>query len=94
MPLITFCVLKGKTGKRYTGITNNFSRRLREHRSLKTKGNELLGDFLVVHTETFSDYKSARKREKFLKSGQGRKWLDKLENVLEPATKPAGKARL
>ncbi|MBW1959361.1 MAG: GIY-YIG nuclease family protein [Deltaproteobacteria bacterium] len=34
MPLITVYVLKGKTGKRYTGITNNFSRRLREHRSL------------------------------------------------------------
>jgi len=94
MPLITVYVLKGKAGKRYTGITNNFSRRLREHRSLKTKGSELLGDFVVLHTETFSDYKSAREREKFLKSGQGRKWLDKLENVLEPATKPAGKARL
>jgi hypothetical protein len=48
----------------------------------------------VLHTETFSDYTSAREREKFLKSGQGRKWLDKLENVLKPATKPAGKARL
>jgi len=52
-----------------------------------------LGDFFVLHTETFSDYKSAREREKFLKSGQGRKWLDKLENVLEPAKKLAGKSR-
>ncbi|MBW2321046.1 MAG: GIY-YIG nuclease family protein [Deltaproteobacteria bacterium] len=85
MPLITVYVLKGKTGKRYTGITNNFSRRLREHRSLKTKGSELLGDFFVLHTETFSDYKSAREREKFLKSGQGRQWLNKLEQVSESA---------
>jgi len=30
---------------------------------------------------------------KLLKSGQGRKWLDKLENVLEPAKKLAGKSR-
>lgn len=91
MPLITVYILKGKTGKRYTGITNNFSRRLREHRSLKTKGSELLGDFFVLHTETFSDHNSARIKEKFLKSGQGRKWLDKLEAESKPAKQLAGK---
>ncbi|MFC1813155.1 GIY-YIG nuclease family protein [Thermodesulfobacteriota bacterium] len=83
--MITLYVLKGETGKRYVGITNKFSRRLREHRCLKTKGSELLGDFFVLHTETFPDYKSARKREKFLKSGQGREWLNNLEQASEPA---------
>jgi len=47
----------------------------------------------MLHTETFSDYKSAREREKFLKSGKGRKWLDKLEAESKPAKQPAGKAR-
>ena len=85
LPLITLYVLKGKTGKRYVGITNNLSRRLQEHRSRKTKGSQLLDEFFVLHKETFSDYKSARRKEKFLKSGQGRRWLDELEIESEPA---------
>ncbi|MCK4468876.1 MAG: GIY-YIG nuclease family protein [Desulfobacterales bacterium] len=83
--MITLYVLKGKTGKRYVGITNNLSRRLQEHRSGKTKGSRLLDKFFVLHKETFSDYKSARRKEKFLKSGQGRRWLDELEIESEPA---------
>jgi len=91
--LITLYVLKGKAGKRYVGITNDFSRRLKEHRSHKTKAGQLLDDFFVLYTESFPDYKSARIKEKFFKSGQGRKWLDVLENTSEPAIRPAGKAR-
>jgi putative endonuclease len=74
--MITLYVLKGKTGKRYVGITNNLSRRLNEHRLKNSKAGQLLDEFSVQHTEDFPDYKSARQREKFLKSGQGRKWLD------------------
>jgi len=37
----------------------------------------LLGDFIVLQTEDFPDYAGARNREKFLKSGQGRAWLDR-----------------
>jgi putative endonuclease len=72
-------VLKGTTGKRYVGITNNLPRRLQEHQSGKTKGSQLLDEFIVLHKEKFSDYRSAKKREKILKSGEGRKWLDELE---------------
>jgi putative endonuclease len=78
-------VLKGKTGMRYIGITNNLPRRLKEHHHHNSKGGQLLGDFFVLHKETFNDYTSARKREKFLKSGQGRKWLNELEALSEPA---------
>jgi putative endonuclease len=72
-------VLKGETGKRYVGITNNLPRRIQEHRIKVTKGGQILGDFSVVHTEEFPDHRTAREREKFLKSGLGRKWLDELE---------------
>jgi predicted GIY-YIG superfamily endonuclease len=78
-------VLKGKSGKRYIGITNNLSRRLQEHRGKTTKAGQLLGDFFVLYTEEFPDYKTAREREKFMKSGQGRKWLDELESNTGPA---------
>ena len=84
-PVVTLYVLKGKTGKRYVGITNDFPRRIYEHRLKNSKAGQLLGEFQVLLTETFADQCSARKREKFLKSGQGRKWLDSLELASEPA---------
>jgi hypothetical protein len=44
-----------------------------------------LDDFIVLYTEELSDYQKARIREKFLKSGQGRKWLDAYEAQSESA---------
>ena len=64
------------SGKRYVGITNDLSRRLAEHRGGESKAGHLLGAFELLRTEEFPDYVTARQREKFLKSGQGRKWLD------------------
>ena len=72
LPMVTLYVMKGKAGKRYVGITNNLSRRFQEHRLKNTKGGQLLEEFLVLLTEEFPDYKTARIKEKFLKSGQGR----------------------
>ena len=83
--MVILYVLKGKRGKRYVGITNDLSRRLREHHIKATKGGQLLGDFIVLCTEEFPDYKTAREREKFLKSGQGRKCLDEFESEMRPA---------
>jgi len=76
---ITVYVIRSTaTGKRYVGITNCLERRLAEHRSRNSKAGQLLGDFELLHTEVFQNYKEARKREKFLKSGRGRRWLDEL----------------
>ena len=67
------------------GITSNLVRRLREHSRGKTKAGEILSDLEVVYTEDFADYTAARAREKALKGGQGRKWLDGLEEGSRPA---------
>ena len=83
--MITVYVLKGETGKRYVGITNDLPRRLSEHRSGATKAGQILGEFHVIHTEQFPSHPAARQRERFLKSGQGRKWLDQLEAGTRPA---------
>jgi putative endonuclease len=83
--MITVYVLKGITGKRYVGITNDLDRRLREHRSGRTKGGQIIGQFKLLLTEEYSDYQHARNREKFLKSGQGRHWLDDFESRTGPA---------
>jgi putative endonuclease len=75
--IITLYVIYGiSTGKKYIGITNNLQRRLNEHRNSNTKGSQIIGEFKLIHTEKFDDYRTARKREIFLKSGQGRQWLN------------------
>jgi len=75
--MVIVYVLQGAK-KRYVGITNNLGRRLAEHRSGRTKSAQVIGWFKLLHTEEFPDYSSARKREKFLKSGQGREFLKQL----------------
>lgn len=84
--MVIVYVLKGSNGKRYVGITNNIERRLKEHRSGSTKGGQVIGDFRLLYTEEFVDYYVARKREKFLKSGQGREWLDQFEAGTRPTS--------
>jgi len=80
-------ILRGlSNGKHYVGITNNLERRLREHACGATKGGQVVGEFELLHSEEFADYQAARIREKFLKSGQGRRWIK--ENI--PETRPAG----
>jgi putative endonuclease len=74
--MITVYILQDANYKRYVGITNNLTRRLKEHKSGNTKAGQLLADFQLLHIETFPDYQTARMREKYLKSGQGREWLD------------------
>ncbi len=75
--MITVYVIRSvSNGKRYVGITNDLSRRLLEHKSNQTAAGHLLGAFDLLWTEEFQDHLQARVREKELKSGQGRKWLD------------------
>ena len=83
--MVTVYVLQGSSGKRYVGITKDLARRLREHRARATKAGQLLGDFRLLLTEQCADHGEAREREKFLKSGQGRKWLDGLQSRSRPA---------
>jgi putative endonuclease len=83
--VVTLYVLKARNGKRYVGITNDLQRRIQEHRFKTSKSGQLLDQFFVLYTEEFPDYREARDREKFLKSGQGRNWLDHREIGSEPA---------
>ncbi len=77
--MVTLYVLKGS--KFYIGITNDLERRLAEHRRKSSKGSQVIGEFKLFLTEEYPDYKSARIREKFLKSGIGREWLHKQEQI-------------
>jgi len=62
---------------RYIGITNNLQNRIKRHRINQSVLKRMLGEFELIYTEDYPDYKSARKREKYFKSGVGREWMNK-----------------
>ena len=77
--MIFVYVIKNQKNKfRYVGITDNLERRLLDHNSGKNDSTSFYKPFDLIYTEKYQDYKEARNREKFLKSGQGRKFLDTL----------------
>jgi len=68
-------VLLGSDGRNYVGITKSLGKRIREHNQGRTPADIGRGPFALIYKESHPDYKSARAREKFLKSGVGRQWL-------------------
>ena len=77
--MITLYVIKSLTKKfRYVGITNNLEKRLYQHNNGQNISTRNHKPFELLYTEKFNNYKQAREREKFLKSGVGRNFLDNL----------------
>ena len=62
--------------KIYIDETANLIGRVHSHNRLATKGYTLkYRPWMVIHTEFFQTRSEALKREKALKSGQGREWI-------------------
>lgn len=81
--MFTVYVLKSeRNGKRYVGYTGKDPGvRLSEHNTGSNKYTRQNSPFVLLYTECYKEKIEAMKREKFLKSGQGRKFLD--EKVVE-----------
>jgi predicted GIY-YIG superfamily endonuclease len=76
MSFETYVLISINDKLRYIGSDENADERLRRHNKGNyqfTKGHK---PWKLVHRESFENRADAMKREKFLKSGQGRKWLD------------------
>ena len=73
-------VLKSlKTGKHYTGYTSkSLTERLSEHNRKCNEWDRGNSPFELVYHEEYQTKQEAMKRERFLKSGQGRKLLKDL----------------
>ena len=74
----TYVLLSKKDGKFYIGQTNDAKARLNMHnegRVISTKNRRPFKLLLIEEYETRSE---AFKRERFLKSGQGREWLQEV----------------
>ena len=63
------------TGRLYVGSTEDFARRLAEHQRGDARYTRGRGPWEVVLVEEFSTRAEAMRRERDLKSGQGRAWI-------------------
>ncbi|MBU4305212.1 MAG: GIY-YIG nuclease family protein [Candidatus Omnitrophica bacterium] len=75
-------ILKSKKdGNIYTGSTTDIEKRLRYHNSGKVRSTKARRPLDLIYTEECQTRTQARQRENFLKSGQGRKWIE--EEILK-----------
>ena len=66
-----------KNRKRYVGSTKlSIETRIKQHHNGSNEWTRHNGPFELVYSERFLTFSEARKRENFLKSGAGRKFLD------------------
>jgi putative endonuclease len=70
-------VLKSEShGNRYIGQTDDIVKRLEEHNQGKCRYTSGRRPWKLIYQEQVGSRSEALKRESFLKSGQGRKFLD------------------
>ena len=67
-------------GRFYVGMTQNINNRIKEHNSGKTKSTKAYSPWKLFFFENYPDRQSAREREKYLKSGFGKKWIKEKYN--------------
>ncbi len=66
----------------YVGLTNNVERRLMEHDKGKEKTTAPYKPFILIFTEECTDRLNARIREKYWKSGTGKRQLRNIRDEI------------
>ncbi|MEL6483704.1 MAG: GIY-YIG nuclease family protein [Bacteroidota bacterium] len=80
MEYLVYILFSETHQKTYCGMTSNLIARFKSHNELGTKGWTIkFRPWKVIYVEVFKSKSEALKREKFLKSGKGRKWV--AENI-------------
>jgi len=64
-----------KAGRWYTGYTNDLRKRFKGHSANKVPSTKNKGPFKLLYYEACHNEKDARLREKYLKSGMGKRYL-------------------
>lgn len=69
-------VMQSKKDNRfYTGSTSNLQKRFKEHNENKVFSTKNRGFFELIYHEACINEQDARMREKYLKSGMGKRYL-------------------
>ena len=75
MSYFVYVLRSKKDGKLYTGYSEDPERRLKEHNAGKTVSLLKRRPLIIVYQEIYNKEIQAKRRERFLKTGQGRKFL-------------------
>ena len=70
-----YIIQSKKDGKWYTGSTNDLRRRFNEHILGKVFSTKNRGPFLLIYYEACLNEQDAKYRERYLKSGMGKRYL-------------------
>ena len=70
-----YVLISTKDGKFYTGFTEDLRKRFREHNDGKVNSTKGRGPFELIYYEASLDRTDAFAREKYLKSGMGKRYL-------------------
>jgi putative endonuclease len=62
----------------YVGMTDNVDRRFMQHQNGYEKTTKPYCPFILIYTEAFESRDSARKKEKYLKTAAGKRFLRSL----------------
>ena len=79
-----YLLLSEKDGKFYTGSTDDLKRRIAEHKAGSVKSTVRRKPLKLIYYEACLNEADARARERYLKSGAGKKYLrNRLRSYLE-----------
>jgi putative endonuclease len=79
MPYWVYILQNETTGKLYKGQTSDLESRIERHNTYESGSMRYTykqkGQWRLIYSEEYSTRSEAMKRERFLKSGQGREWI-------------------
>ena len=70
-----YVLLSKKDNKLYTGYTGDLRKRFKEHNENKVYSTKHRGPFMLIYYEACLNQQDATSREKYLKTGMGKRYL-------------------
>ena len=71
----TYVLYSVRDGRWYTGATRNLRERVREHESGRVRSTRHRRPFRLIYYEACLSEADARRRERYLKTGRGKRYL-------------------
>ena len=70
-----YVLMSSKDGNWYTGYTEDLKARLEQHRAGDSRSTRHRGPWNLIYYEASLDAQDARARERYLKSGMGKRYI-------------------
>ena len=71
----TYILRNMQNGRLYTGYTNDLRKRFKEHNDGRSIYTKTRGPYELIYYEACLNEQDARSREKYLKSGKGKRYI-------------------